>query len=189
MTGNLKIIITFFIGIIFGVIYHASYDAHTQTQVASVPEVKTEYVYIEKEPEVITETVYIEKEPTFYRELTEDDCYYLMDLAMREAEGEGTEGMLWVMYTAECRKEAFSYDSFKSVWASDAFASSWNRRGLEPNNACLEAMALFEEGWIPKPLWFRTDDYHGFGKYGSVCLDRTIPQIFVILDDLQMFAT
>lgn len=152
------------LGMVFGIIYYGTYKAHSQSYESekNPPETKIEYVYIESEPEVITETVYIEKEPTFYRELTEEDCFYLMDLAMREAENQGTVGMLWVMYTAECRKDAFGL-SYESVWLSDAFSSSWSRRGLEPNQDCLEAIALFEEGWIPKPLWFRADYYHGFG--------------------------
>ena len=120
MTQNLKIIFTLFIGIAFGVIYHATYTAHTQTQVASDPIVKTEYVYIKKEPEVITEYVYIEREQETQRNITDEDAWYLKDLAMREAEGEGVEGMLWVMYTVECRTQAFG-STIGEEWAGNAF--------------------------------------------------------------------
>lgn len=166
-------IFIFLVGLAVGIASYGSYQAHTANyQMATqTPETITEYVYIEKEPEIITETIIVEVEKPFYRELSEEDCYYLMDLAMRESEGEGVMGLLWVMYTAECRKKAFGYDSYKSVWASDAFASSWDRRGLEPNDDCKEALALFEEGWVPEPLWFQTGDYHGFGtplfQYGN----------------------
>ena len=164
MKHVLNYLFTLIVGITVGIAAYGSYKSHDYSMSTKPePTTKIEYVYIEKDPEVITETIYIEVEPTFYRELSEEDCYYLMDLAMREAEGESTVGMLWVMYCAECRKEAFSYDSYKSVWASDAFNASWDRRGIEPNDKCLEAMALFEEGWLPKPLWFQRGQYHGFG--------------------------
>lgn len=164
MKNVINVLFTLIVGIAVGIAAYGSYQAHSRSYQAekTPPETKIEYVYIESEPEIITETVYIEKEPTFYRELTEDDCFYLMDLAMREAEDQGTVGMLWVMYTAECRCEAFGI-SYESVWLSDAFSSSWGRRGIEPNEDCLRALALFEEGWLPKPLYFRAGHYHGFG--------------------------
>lgn len=158
MRNVLLNIFSLIVGIAVGIAAYGSYQNHKPTPI----EVKTEYVYIEREPEVITEVVYIEKEPTFYRELTEDDCYYLMDLSMRESENQGVVGMLWVMYTAECRAEAYGL-TYEQVWKSDAFSSSWGRRGIEPNDDCKEALALFEEGWLPKPLYFRAGQYHSFG--------------------------
>ena len=165
MKNIINVLFTLIVGIAVGIAAYGSYKSHNYSMSTQPPEPQVEYIYIEAEPikEVVTETVYIEVEPDPYRNLTEDDCFYLMDLAMREAEGEGTEGMLWVMYTAECRKEAFRMESYQAVWASDAFSSSWNRRGIEPNEDCIKALALFEEGWIPKPLWFRAGHYHGFG--------------------------
>lgn len=158
MRKALEILFTLLVGIAVGIASYGSYIHHKPTPI----ETKTEYVYIEREPEVITEVVYIEKEPTFYRELTEDDCYYLMDLSMRESENQGVVGMLWVMYTAECRAEAYGL-TYEQVWKSDAFSSSWGRRGIEPNDDCKVALALFEEGWLPKPLYFRAGQYHSFG--------------------------
>ena len=162
MTQNLKIIFTLFIGIAFGVIYHATYTAHTQTQVASEPIIKTEYVYIEKEPEVITEYVYIEKEQETQRNITDEDAWYLKDLAMREAEGEGVEGMLWVMYTVECRTQAFG-STIGEEWAGNAFYTSYPRTGKTPNENCEKAFEIFREGWTPRPLWFQRGAYHSFG--------------------------
>ena len=165
MKHTINYLFTMIVGMAVGIAAYGSYKSHNYSMSTEKPEPQIEYVYIEAEPivEVVTETVYVEVEPDPYRNLTEEDCFYLMDLALREAEGEGVEGMLWVMYTAECRKEAFGLESYKAVWASDAFATSWNRRGIEPNEDCIKAMALFEEGWVPKPLWFRRDYYHGFG--------------------------
>lgn len=162
MRQNLNIIFTFFIGVAFGVIFYGTYKAHTQTQVASEPIIKTEYVYIEKEPEVITEYVYIEKEPELVRNITQEDEWYLKDLAMREAEGEGVEGMLWVMYTVECRTQAFG-STIGEEWAGNAFYTSYSRTGKTPNENCEKAFEIFREGWTPRPLWFQRGTYHGFG--------------------------
>lgn len=153
------------LGMVFGVIYYGTYKAHSQSYESekNPPETKIEYVYIESEPEIITETVYVEVEPTFYRSFSESEAYYLKDLGMREIEGGNVNDFLWVFYTAECRKEAFGYETYEEVWRSDAFNASWSRRGIEPNENCEIAFAIFEEGWIPKPLWFRADYYHGFG--------------------------
>lgn len=164
MKHNLEIIFTFFFGILLGLAIYGTIEAHTQTE-TTIPKPQIEYIYIETEkvvevPVEIEVPVYVEED--FFRTLTEDDAYYLADMAMREAEGEGVTGMLWVMYCMECRRKAFG-GSYGDVWRSDAFSSSWNRRGLPPNEDCLEALALFEEGWKPEPLWFRRDYYHGFG--------------------------
>lgn len=162
MRKTIEILFTLLLGTVFGIVIHGTIQAHSQPQITE-PEVITEYVYIESEPEIVTEYVYIEKESTFYRDLTDDDAFYYCDLAMRESEGEGIVGMLWVMYTMECRCEAYGLTP-EEVWESDAFSSSWSRRGIEPNENCLKALAIFEQGWIPKPLWFRADHYHGFGN-------------------------
>lgn len=161
MRSNLLYIFSFIVGLCVGIAAYGSYKSHNYSM-TTTPEVKTEYVYIEKEPQIVTETVYIEVEPEFYRNLTEDDCYYLMDLCMRESENQGVVGMLWVMYTAECRAEAYGL-TYEQVWKSDAFSSSWGRRGIEPNEDCKMAISLFEEGWLPKPLYFRAGHYHSFG--------------------------
>lgn len=157
-----RIIITFIIGVAFGVIFYGTYKAHTQTQVASEPIIKTEYVYIEKEPEVITEYVYVEKEPELVRNITQEDEWYYKDLAMREAEGEGVEGMLWVFYTVECRTQAFG-STVGEEWAGNAFYTSYTRTGKTPNENCEKAFEIFREGWTPRPLYFRRGAYHGFG--------------------------
>ena len=161
MRNAILYIFSLIVSFAVGIAAYGSYLSHDYSM-STKPEPTIEYVYIEREPEVITETVYIEVEPTFYRSLTEDDCFYLCDLAMRESENQGVVGMLWVMYTAECRAEAYGL-TYEEVWKSDAFSSSWNRRGMEPNEDCKEAIALFEEGWLPKPLYFRAGHYHSFG--------------------------
>lgn len=159
MRQFLEYLFTLLVGIAVGVAGYGSYTHHNKpTEV-----IKTEYVYIESEPEIITETVYVEVESEFYRSFSESEVWYLKDLGMREIEGGDVVDFLWVFYTAECRKEAFGYETYEEVWRSDVFNASWSRRGIEPNENCLKAFALFEEGWTPKPLWFRADHYHGFG--------------------------
>jgi len=158
----LESLLTMLIGIAVGIACYGSYQSHNYHP---EPEPEIQYVYVDKEvivevPVEVEVPVYVSEE--FYRTLSEDDAYYLKDMAMREAEGEGVQGMLWVMYCMECRRKAFG-GSYADVWKSDAFAPSWNRRGIEPNEDCTEALALFEQGWMPEPLYFRCGNYHNFG--------------------------
>lgn len=153
-----EIILSFAIGIIFGFIYFGTIQAHT-SQPEPIKEI--EYVYIEQEPEVVTETVYVEVEPELIRNFTEQEEWYLMDLAMRESEGEGVIGMLWVMYTVECRCETFNH-TISEEWGSPAFETSMFRSGIEPNEDCLKALEIFREGWEPRPLYFGRNYYHSF---------------------------
>lgn len=159
---NLKYLFTLLVGLLVGIAAYGSYQAHT----ASYEEEKTppqiEYVYIETEPEVVTEVVYVPYEEPFYRNLTDEDVYYLKDIAMREAEGEDVIGQVMVMYTVICRAEAFN-QSIKEVCESSAFESSAFRSGITPNENCNEALSLIEDGWTPKPLYFRAGHYHSFG--------------------------
>ena len=146
----------------FGIIIHGSVQAWNESYKESKqtePIIQTEYVYIEKP---VVETVYIPYEEPFYRNLTEEDKDYLCDMAMREAEGEDAIGQAMVMYVVLNRAEAYG-QSVKQVCESDAFKSSKGRSGKTPNEECMKALALLEEGWIPKPLWFRANHYHTFG--------------------------
>ena len=155
---DLKNIVLFIGSFLLGLCTYGMYESQYQT--VSPPETEIEYVYIEAEP--VIETVYIPYEEPFYRNLTNEDAYYLKDMAMREAEGQGVIGQCWVMYTVICRAEAYG-KSIKEICESRAFESSRSRSGLTPNDDCNEAFALIEEGWIPKPLWFRNKHYHNFG--------------------------
>lgn len=158
MRKALEILFTLLVGIAVGIAGYGSYTHHNQpTEV-----IKTEYMYIEHEPEVITETVYIEVEPEFYRNISDEDSFYYMDIALREAENQGVVGMLWVMYTFQNRCEAFGHTP-EEEWKSSAYETSMFRTGIEPNEDCLKAYELFVEGWIPKPLYFRAGHYHSFG--------------------------
>lgn len=155
-----QVIATFFIGVIFGAIYACTVNAHSQTP-EPTPKTEIQYVYIEKEPEVITETVYVPVEEEFFRNHTEQEEWYIKDLAMREGEGEGVVGMLWIMYCLECRCKKFNH-TIEEEWAGSAFKTSMNRSGLTPNEDCEKAYELFREGWKPEPLYFGAGYYHGF---------------------------
>lgn len=164
MKANIDHLFFLIIGIIFGIAVYGSYQAHTKSYQISTEdpiekEIVVEYVYVESEPEI--EYVYVPYEEPFYRNFTDEDVYFLKDMAMREAEGEGVIGQCWVMYTVICRAEYFG-KSIREICEASAFESSRNRSGLTPNDDCNEALALIEEGWVPKPLWFRRDQYHGF---------------------------
>ena len=131
-------IATFFIGVIFGAIYACTINAHSTPE--PTPKTEIQYVYVEKEPEVITETVYVEKD--FFRNHSEEDAWYYKDMALREGEGEGVVGMLWIMYTFECRCKAFNHTA-EEEWASSAYESSMFRSGITPNEDCEKAYELF----------------------------------------------
>lgn len=158
MRKALEILFTLLVGIAVGIAGYGSYTHHNKT----IETIKTEYVYIEREPEVITETVYVEVEPEFFRNISDADGWYYKDYAMREGEGEGVIGMLWLMYTFGNRCEVFG-NTPADEWASPASESSMFRTGIEPNEDCLKAYELYVEGWIPKPLYFRAGRYHSFG--------------------------
>lgn len=165
MRRNLEIIFALLVGIVVGVASYGSYKSHDYHMTTQNPEPIREYIYIESEPEIIEKEVekivYLPSYEEFFRNLTEEDEWYLKDLAMREAESEGVIGQCWVMYTALCRCEAFNH-TIKDEWSSSAY-TSMNRTGRTPNEDCLKAFELIREGWIPKPLYFRARDYHSFG--------------------------
>lgn len=158
MRKALEILFTLLVGIAVGIAGYGSYTHHNKP----IETIKTEYVYIEQEPQIITETVYIEVEPDFFRNISDADGWYYKDYAMREGEGEGVIGMLWLMYTFGNRCEAFG-NTPAEEWASPASESSMFRTGIEPNEDCLKAYELYVEGWVPKPLYFRAGHYHSFG--------------------------
>ena len=157
MRRNLELIISFFIGIIFGVVYVDTINAHTEPKT----EKQIEYVYIESEPETVVQYVSVPFVEVDFRSISEADEWYYKDYAMREAEGEGVIGMLWVMYTFENRCEAFNHTP-EQEWASSASITSMNRSGKTPNDDCNEAFELFRQGWTPKPLNFQAGSYHDF---------------------------
>lgn len=160
MNRLLKEVLLLAIGTVFGIVIHGSLTSWYKDE--PEPIVITEYKVIEAEPEIITETVYVPYEEPFYRNLTDEDAYYLKDMAMREASGESVIGQAMVMYVVINRAEVFN-QSIKQVCESDAFKSSRGMSGKTPNENCLEALALIEEGWTPKPLYFRASHYHSFG--------------------------
>jgi hypothetical protein len=157
----IQFIATFFIGIIFGIIYTCTFNAHTEP--VDPPKPQIEYVYVEQEPEVVTEYVYLYRDETEYRNHTEQEEWYYKDLGMREIEGGDVNDFLWVFYTMECRCEAFG-TSVEEEWGGSAFQTSMFRSGIEPNENCLKAYEIFREGWTPKPLYFRAGHYHNFGN-------------------------
>lgn len=160
MNRLLKEILLLGMGMIFGIVIYGTWT--NQFKEEPEPTVITEYRVIEAEPEIITEVVYVPYEEPFYRNLTEEDCYYLKDMAMREASGESVIGQAMVMYVVINRAEAFN-QSIKQVCESKAFESSKGMSGKTPNENCNEALALIESGWVPKPLYFRAGHYHSFG--------------------------
>lgn len=146
MKRNLELILIFFCGIVFGVVYYGTFKAHTQE-----PETitKTEYVYIESEPEVITEYeyIYVPVEPeVYYPNLTFEECELLEQIAYAEAKGEGVKGMILVMNVVLNRVHADGFgDSVEEViYASGQFYTA----GMTPNvsDECHEALGMVLDG-------------------------------------------
>lgn len=160
MNRLLKEICLVAMGTVFGIVIHGTWTEQFKEE--PEPIVITEYREIKAEPEIITEVVYVPYEEPFYRNLTEEDVWYLKDMAMREASGESVIGQAMVMYVVINRAEAYG-QSIKQVCESDAFKSSKGMSGKTPNENCNKALALIQEGWIPKPLYFRANHYHSFG--------------------------
>lgn len=164
MKHSLEVLVLLVLGAFFGIAVYGSIQSHN-FHIEKKPEPEIQYIYIEKEPQIITETVteyvYLPQEDEFFRNYTEEEEWYLKDLVMREAEGEGVNGMLWLMYTVECRCEAFG-TTIQQEWGSSAY-TSMSRSGKTPNEDCNKAFELFREGWTPKPLYFRVGNYHSFG--------------------------
>ena len=182
MKTNIYHLFFLIIGTVFGIAVYGSYESHTKHYHMSTTdpiekEIVVEYVYVPGEPQI--EYVYVPYEEPFYRNFTEEDVYFLKDMAMREAEGEGVIGQCWVMYTVICRAEYFG-KSIREICESSAFETSKDRSGLTPNENCNRAFALIEEGWTPKPLWFRRDGYHGFAEplcqVGNHCFSTTLEE-------------
>lgn len=166
MRHTLELIFSAIIGAFVGIAVLGSYQSHNYHMTTESHEPVIEYVYVESEPkvikdvEIVTEYVYIEED--FFRNFTAQEEWYVKDIMMREAEGEGVIGMLWVAYCFECRREAFG-TTVEQEWASSAY-TSMNRSGLTPNEDCLKAFELFREGWTPKPLYFARGYYHSFAN-------------------------
>ena len=159
MRNVLNSLFSMFIGIVVGISAFGSYQSHNHPITTEKPEPEIQYVCIESEPQV--EYVFIPFEEVGFRNFSESEEWYLKDLAMREAEGEGVNGQCWVMYCVLCRCEAFNH-TIEQEWAGSAFKTSMNRSGLTPNENCNKAFELIREGWEPKPLYFGAGYYHDF---------------------------
>ena len=145
MRRNLNIILTFLLGIFFGVIYAGTFKAHTEPKEI----IKTEYVYIESEPEVITEVeyVYVPVAPeVYFPNLTSEECDLLEQIAFAEAKGEGVRGMILVMNVVLNRVHADGFgDTVEEVIFADG---QFYTAGMTPNvsDECHEAMAMVLDG-------------------------------------------
>lgn len=165
MKRNLEIIFTFIFGIVLGVVIVGTYQAHTEPKIIEKPVPHIEYVYVEAEPEVITETEYIyvpiEAEP-FYRNLTQEECDLLEQIAFAEAGGEGVHGMILVMNVVLNRVDAegrFGDNVRDVIFAQGQFYTA----GMTPNVSedCHEALAMVLEGvdYSQGALYFNRDGY------------------------------
>lgn len=157
---NLEIIASFLIGIVFGIIFVGTYQAHTQKPI-EVPE--PEIYYIESEPEIITETKieYVYRDYPNVRELTERECDLLQQIAFAEAGNQGTKGMILVMNVVLNRVDADGYGNNVEdvIFASGQFYTA----GMTPyvSDECKTALELVCDGvdLSDGALYFNTGGY------------------------------
>lgn len=165
MKRNLELILTFLLGIIFGVIYICTINAHTKPTETSKP--TTEYVceactrkgespdrkhgiaaqeeITESEPEVITETIYVPYSDPLSRTLTDRECDLLEQISMAEAKGEGTLGMMLVMNVVLNRAEKDGMSIEEVIFAEGQFYTE----GMTPyvSEECHAALNLVIQGY------------------------------------------
>lgn len=84
-------------------------------------------------------------------DLTADDAYLLMKIAMAEAEGEDIEGKALVMLVVlnRVRSNEFPESIEKVIYQEGQFSPIGNGRwdAIEPNQDCLDALTLVEHCW------------------------------------------
>lgn len=140
----IELITTFFIGVIFGVIYICTVQAHTSEPI-EIPEPEIQYVYVEAEPEIITETEYIYRDYPVERELSEEECDLLEQIAYAEAKGEGILGMMLVMNVVLNRAEKDGKTIEEVIFAEGQFYTE----GMTPyvSEECHAALNLVIQGY------------------------------------------
>ena len=170
MKDILNSILLLIIGTIFGIIIHATCQAHVQNyHISTTNPNQIEYVYIPYPQPVETEEEIIEE--TFYREISEEDCELLEQIAMAEAEGENTKGKALVMLVVLNRAEKTGKTIREVIFQQGAFYTA----GMKPgNDDAHEALAMVLEGWDESEgaLYFCSTGWNKFGdthlfKYGG----------------------
>lgn len=170
MKDTLNQILLLIIGTIFGIIIHATCQAHVQNyHISTTNPNQIEYVYIPYPQPVETEEEIIEE--TFYREISEEDCELLEQIAMSEAEGEDTKGKALVMLVVLNRADKTGKTIREVIYQQGAFYTA----GMKPgNDDAHEALAMVLEGWDESEgaLYFCSTGWNKFGdthlfKYGG----------------------
>lgn len=135
---------TFIIGVVFGIIYVGTINAHTKPDPVEIPKPEIEYIYVESEPKVITETEYIYRDYPVERELTDEECDLLEQIAFAEARGEGVKGMILVMNVVLNRADNSGKSIKEVIYSPGQFYTD----GMTPyvSEECHTALELVKDG-------------------------------------------
>ena len=170
MKETLNSILLLIIGTIFGIIIHATCEAHVANyHISTTNPCQVEYIYLPAPQTVQEEEIILEEE--FYREISAEDCELLEQIAMAEAEGEDTKGKPLVMLVVLNRAEKTGKSIHDVIFQHGAFYTA----GMKPgNDDAHEALAMVIEGWDESDgaLYFCSTGWNKFGdthlfKYGG----------------------
>ena len=162
MKDTLNQILLLIIGTIFGIIIHATCQAHVQNyHISTTNPNQIEYVYIPYPQPVETEEDALpeyEIEEEGYLNLSFEEMDLLQQIAYSEARGEGVEGMALVMNVVLNRANKTGKSIHDVIYQQGQFYTA----GMTPNvsDECKEALQLVIEGY---------DESQGalfFNKYG-----------------------
>ena len=168
MKDTLNQILLLIIGTIFGIIIHATCQAHVQNyHISTTNPNQIEYVYLPA-PQTVEEEIV---EETFYRQISDEDCELLEQIAMAEAEGEDTKGKALVMLVVLNRADKTGKTIREVIYQQGAFYTV----GMKPgNDDAHEALAMVLEGWDESngALYFCSTGWNHYGnehlfKYGG----------------------
>ena len=168
MKDTLNQILLLIIGTIFGIIIHATCQAHVQNyHISTTNPNQIEYVYLPA-PQTVEEEVI---EETFYRQISDEDCELLEQIAMAEAEGEDTKGKALVMLVVLNRADKTGKTIREVIYQQGAFYTAGMKVG---NDDAHEALAMVLEGWDESEgaLYFCATGWNHYGnehlfKYGG----------------------
>lgn len=159
MKGYLNQIGTFLIGIFIGVLITGSYFSHDYTM-STKPE-STVYIYYSNESNEVAENEIPTDE--FYRTFTEEEIDLLEQIAMAEAENQGTKGKALVMCVVLNRAEQTGQSIKDVIYKPHAFYTEGMKAG---DDECHEAIAMICDGWDESEgaLYFCST---GWNRYGD----------------------
>jgi spore germination cell wall hydrolase CwlJ-like protein len=97
--------------------------------------------------------------------LTEEECDWLLGIAMAEAQGEDAKGKALVMRVVLNRSYEWNQSLEEVIFSENQFATY--RMDIEPSEDCYEALSMIVDGWDESDgaLWFCAKGYPKYGEH------------------------